>query len=86
MTYKISPADSASYNEHGYVIVRKLLDDSETKALADNARADRDIEQQATKRSDAAGGTTILAVRDQLGDDIYSQIASSHRIVDAMTE
>jgi ectoine hydroxylase-related dioxygenase (phytanoyl-CoA dioxygenase family) len=86
MVYKAAPADLEHFELHGYVLVRQLLDSDETRLLADTARSDRRMESQATSRADAAGGTTILAVRDSLGDDVYSDLARSRRIVEATSQ
>lgn len=86
MVYRPSPADVELFHEQGFVIVRNLLDDAETVLLAATARDDQRMEQRATSRSDAAGGTTVLAVRDDLGDDVYSDLVRSRRIVEAMSQ
>ena len=86
MVYKPSPADEEAFREQGFVVVRDLLDKAETELLASTARADRRMEEKATTRSDAAGGTTVLAVRDDLGDDVYSDLVRNRRIVDSMSQ
>lgn len=85
MTYSASPACVEAFARDGYVLVRGLLDADETAQLATTARNDRRMEQEATARSDANGGQTILAVRDSLSDDIYSRLARSRRIVESMS-
>jgi ectoine hydroxylase-related dioxygenase (phytanoyl-CoA dioxygenase family) len=84
MVYKATPQDAKLFEQQGYVLVRQLLEPDETVLLAETARADREIESHATARSDAAGGTTILAVRDDLDDRLYSRLVRNRRIVDAM--
>jgi ectoine hydroxylase-related dioxygenase (phytanoyl-CoA dioxygenase family) len=85
MAYIASPVCIESFRRDGYVIVPGLLNAEETRRLAETARSDRRMEADATSRSDAAGGQTILAVRDSLSDDIYSRIARSQRIVEPMS-
>jgi ectoine hydroxylase-related dioxygenase (phytanoyl-CoA dioxygenase family) len=48
------------------------------------ARADHTDGQKAASRRDGQGGTIKLTVENELGDDIYSAIVRSRRIVDAM--
>lgn len=86
MVYKPSPEDLQTFQEQGFVLVRKLLDASETELLATTARNDRRMEEKATARSDASGGTTVLAVRDDLEDDVYSDLARNQRIVNSMSQ
>lgn len=86
MVYKPSMMDLEHFREQGFVLVRQLLDQAETELLASTARDDRRIEQRATSRSDAAGGTTILAIRDGLEDDVYSDLARDRRIVEATSQ
>ena len=86
MAYQPSPADLEAFARDGFVIVPALLDSEETRRLAETARSDRRMELDATARSDAAGGQTVLTVRDSLVDDIYSRIARSPRVVRSMEQ
>lgn len=85
MPFLATDIDCQNFHRDGFVIVPALLDQSETKRLADTARADRRMEESATSRRDAAGGTTILAVRDSLGDDVYSRIVQSRRVAESIS-
>ena len=44
------------------------------------------MESEATARSDASGRQTMLTVRDELRDDLYSRLVRLRRIVSAMGE
>lgn len=85
MPYLATDIDCETFHRDGYIIVPALLDAAETRRLAETARTDRRMEESATARSDAAGGTTLLAVRDSLGDDIYSRIVRSRRVAESMS-
>lgn len=86
MPYRPSPSDIESFQELGYVIVPGLLGDDEAKCLAETARGDLAMESESTSRSDASGRQTILTVRDDLKDDVYSRLVRLQRIVGAMSE
>ncbi len=60
--------------------MRSLLDADEAAHLNRVAREDREMEQAATARDDAAGGRTVLAVRDSLGDDLFSTLVRCRRV------
>jgi ectoine hydroxylase-related dioxygenase (phytanoyl-CoA dioxygenase family) len=85
-SYLPNDDDIMRFVEHGYVLVRGLLNHEEATLLERIARKDRDVESAATTRSDARGGQTVLAVRDSLGDDIYSAISRSNRVVRSMEQ
>ena len=86
MAYRVSPRDLETFAKDGFVLVRGLLRPHEANALSETARRDREMESVATARSDGSGAQTVLAVRDTLGDDLYSRIVRSERIVGAMQE
>ena len=72
------------FQRDGFVIVRDLLDNEETRLLGQIARADKQLADSAYGREDATGMPVTLALRNELGDDIYSAIARSRRVVDRM--
>lgn len=76
----LDAAELIAFQQVGYLLVRGLLDETQTEWLRKIARKDRQIESDATARSDSQGGQTVLAVRDSLSDDIYSAIVRSDRI------
>lgn len=85
MPFLATDADLEKFARDGFLLVPQLLDEVETERLAVTSRRDRRMEQDATARSDASGGKTILAVRDALGDDIYSRIVRSRRVAESMS-
>ena len=80
-----SAADKETFEQDGFLLVRELFDEDEARTLGETARRDARTWQDATARDDATGNRTILAVRDKLGDDIYSSIARSRRVADSMS-
>ncbi|QDV71457.1 Phytanoyl-CoA dioxygenase (PhyH) [Rosistilla carotiformis] len=81
---QISADDKATFDREGFLMVSQLLSPPEVQLLEQIARRDREIESGATARSDAAGGQTVLAVRDHLSDDMFSAIARCQRVAGSM--
>lgn len=84
-SFKITEQQVDSFHEAGCLSVPTLFSADEMSLLNEIARRDREMEQAATARSDASGGTTVLAVRDDLGEDICSAIVRSERVVETVT-
>ena len=82
--YRASLEDKRHFDEAGYVLVPGLFREDEVKRLSQYARSDSSLGSKATSRSDAKGGTTTLALDNELGSDLYSSIVRSERIVDNM--
>jgi ectoine hydroxylase-related dioxygenase (phytanoyl-CoA dioxygenase family) len=85
VTADLLASETNRFKTDGFVIVPGLLTSEEVQLLADVARADRHVAESAYGRRDAEGGVTTLALRNELGADMYSAIASSRRIVERMT-
>lgn len=83
-TFNLSEADQASFAKQGYCLINGFLSEDEIDLLGKISRRDQQIESGATAREDAQGGRTVLAVRDDLGDDIYSALVRSDRVVRSM--
>jgi hypothetical protein len=81
----LAQSEVDAFLRDGYVIVRGLLTREEVTLLGRIARADTQLAQSTYGRKDASGLPVTLAVRNDLGDDLYSTIARSRRIVDRMT-
>ena len=82
--FTLTDADVARFLTDGYLLVEHLLDAEEVGLLREIARADHALAADAAGRRDGAGGVVKLSLRNELGDDIYSAIARSRRVVDAM--
>lgn len=72
------------YHDEGFFIARQLLSDAEVEALRRIAKSDRELLREAASRGDGEGGAIRLKVENELGDDIYSAIVRSERIVNTM--
>lgn len=82
--FQATADDKAQFDREGFIHVRGLFDADEAQQLGETARRDARTWEDATERADASGAKTILAVRDDLGSDIYSSIARSRRVVESM--
>jgi len=79
---KLNIADQAQFNEDGYVLIKGMLKPEEVKKLYDIATHDEVISNKSFDRGDANGLRTKLALWYSLGDDAYSLLARSKRIVE----
>ena len=78
------PKESADYERDGFVVVNNLLSREEVELLSAIARADQVLAERAASRKDGANGVIRLSLSNDLGDDIYSAIVRSRRIVGRM--
>lgn len=79
---KLSKADQALFNEDGYVLIKGMLKTEEVKKLYEIATHDEVISNKSFDRGDANGLRTKLALWYSLGNDAYSLLARSKRIVE----
>lgn len=82
--FAVSAAQLAQYQNDGYFIAERLLDDEEIDLLRKIARADHEMKQKAASRGDGEGGAIKLVVSNEVRDDIYGAIVRSRRIVETM--
>ncbi|WP_017258763.1 phytanoyl-CoA dioxygenase family protein [Pedobacter arcticus] len=78
---KLSKADKDLFDKDGYVLIKGMLKSQEVKKLYDIAIHDEVISHKSFDRGDANGLRTKLALWYSLGDDAYSLLARSERIV-----
>lgn len=83
-SFSLSNEQLAQYHADGFVIVEDLFDSEEVDLLRNIAKADCELAGDAVSRSDAQGGAIDLAVRNELGDDVYSAFVRCRRVVDTM--
>lgn len=81
---KITAADKALFEKDGYILIKGMLKASEVKKLYDIAIHDEVISNKSFDRGDANGLRTKLALWYSLGDDAYSLLARSQRIVEGV--
>jgi len=82
--FTISSAQVSQFKEDGYLLVPHLFDGEEIDLLSKIARADARLAGEARERRDAAGAKSRLALRNELGEDIYSACARSQRVAGTM--
>ena len=84
---RITPAQRDQFLNDGYLMLRGLFDPEEMELLLAVSKADRALAAEAVSRGDGSGGTSRLALRNDLDDaTIYSAIVRSHRVAGAMAE
>ncbi|RZM28924.1 MAG: phytanoyl-CoA dioxygenase family protein [Pedobacter sp.] len=77
----LTPADKAKFDKDGYVLIKGMLTPEEAEKLYQIAVGDEVISSKSFDRGDANGLRTKLALWYSLGNDIYSLLARSERIV-----
>ena len=82
--FQVGPSELSSFQQAGYVLARQLFSSEEIEWFSRYARADRQIAQRATSRSDAQGGTTRLSLSNDLADDLYSLVVRQRRVAESM--
>lgn len=78
---KLSKADKEAFDQNGYVLIKGMLSAIEVEKLHNIAINDEVISKKSFDRGDANGMRTKLALWYSLGDDAYSLLARSERIV-----
>jgi ectoine hydroxylase-related dioxygenase (phytanoyl-CoA dioxygenase family) len=84
--YQASIADINHFDNEGYVLIPQLFDAREANILQAVARGDETLRARATTRSDAQGGSTTLALANELDDDLYARIVRSRRVAENMAK
>ncbi len=85
MLHPVTTEQINDFERDGFIVWRGLLNSDEAQLLRTISIADRDLAASAYGRQDATGQSVTLAVRNSLGDDIYSAIVHSERVVGTMT-
>ena len=84
--FTLAEADREGFEREGYVLASGLFSPREIDLLSRYARADQSVGARATARSDAQGGTTRLALSNDLPDDLYAAVVRSPRVASTMSE
>jgi len=82
----LSAEEVARCAEDGYILMPGFFDAEETDLLRQVSKADKGLSEGALGKEDASGYVTRLALRNELGDDLYSAIVRSERMVGAMEQ
>jgi len=82
--FELSERDKKDFEEDGYIIVRGLFEDEEIGLLKDQAKNDKDLDNNSFTSKDDEGGKIRLALWNYPGNDIYGRFVRSRRMVDTM--
>jgi ectoine hydroxylase-related dioxygenase (phytanoyl-CoA dioxygenase family) len=80
----LTSAQIERFEREGYLILDRLFDDEEMDLLLKIGKADRAMADEARNRRDGQGCVSRISLRNDLGEDIYSAIVRSERIVRRM--
>ncbi len=83
--FKVDEANRQNFVDQGFILVPQLFLPQEIDLLSRYARADQLIATRATSRADAQGGTTTLALSNDLEDNLYSAVVRSRRVASNMS-
>ena len=78
--------DGHGFPDAGFVVERGLFDSEEVALLQRVTAAELGGIDEGWARRDASGRPTQLSVRNELGDDLFSAVARSPRVVGRMTQ
>lgn len=81
MAHILTPSEVAAYHRDGYIIVKGFFSKSEIAKLYKVATADAIIKENAVDLNDQTGKKTKLTLWFKPGDDIYSLLVRSERMV-----
>ena len=82
----LSDGEVAAFFKDGFVLKKALFSKDEVDALNTVVNNDPTIQKAIYGRSDASGATTELALWTELGNDMFSAVARSARIVDSLEQ
>ena len=83
MGKRLVSADVAQFNKDGFVIVKNFFSDAEVNKLYSIATSDEVVKDNATNVTDSTGKNSKLTLWFTPGEDVYSMMLRSERMVDA---
>lgn len=85
--FMVSDEQIAQFHHDGYLVVRRLFDKTEMDGLLAYAKRDQGLMGESYVRTDASGGETRLALRNDLDDaSAYTAIVRSQRVAGTMAK
>lgn len=81
----ITPDELFNFEADGYILLKGVFSLEEVAALNAIVETDPVVRESVYGRKDATGATTELALWRDLGEDMFSDVARSHRVVDRLT-
>ena len=82
----LSESEVNTFLEDGFVLKKALFSKDEVDALNTVVNNDPTIQEATYGRVDASGSTTELALWTELGNDMFSAVARSARVVDSLEQ
>jgi len=76
----------SSFERHGFILVRGLLDKEEVSKLRQCMEESKDIPKFAIGRSDGQGATSKLCVWNKAGDDVCGVVARSRKVAGTLEQ
>jgi phytanoyl-CoA hydroxylase len=83
MSYNLTSAQIASYNNDGYLIIPQFFNKEEVSKLYNTSIEDTSISQHSIDLNDQQGKKTKLALWFTPGNDIYGLLTKSERMINA---
>ena len=78
--YRLSSSDTDSFRERGFFVVPGLFHQAEVDAMKDVALASLGSDPNRLIRHEAEGNETLLSLRNELSDDIFSATVRCERV------
>ena len=86
MSYRLSASDVVGFKDNGYVVVKKFFNDAEIGKLYAIATNDAVVKDNATNVVDSSGKNSKLTLWFTPGEDVYSMMLRSERMVDGASK
>ena len=86
MAYRLNTADINTFHQDGYLIVKNFFSSEEIKKLYSIATSDVVVKDNATNVTDSSGKNSKLTLWFTPGEDVYSMMLRSERMVDAASK
>ena len=86
MVHQLTPIDVKQFQEDGYLIVKNFYSSQEIQKLYSIATTDAVVKDNATNVTDSSGKNSKLTLWFTPGEDVYSMMLRSQRMVDAATK
>lgn len=86
MTYRLNASDLDLFKKDGYLIVKNFFNKSEITKLYGIAIKDEVVKSNATNVTDSTGKNSKLTLWFTPGDDVYSMMLRSERMVEAAAQ
>jgi len=83
MSYRLSPTDFINFNKDGYIIIKNFFNTREIEKLYTIAIQDSVVKNNSSNVTDSTGKSSKLTLWFTPGEDVYSMMLRSERMVNA---